>query len=56
MLTLLNELLSPPQPVRLCNRNTTAFASLKKFAAHFFNPAFGVTEPKEVANPVTVLN
>jgi hypothetical protein len=38
-----------PQPggVRYCNAAT--FASFKKFASHFLNPAFGVTEPKEAA-------
>jgi hypothetical protein len=34
-------------------RNSTTFASFEKFAAHFSNPAFGVTEPKEVPFPVT---
>ena len=27
--------------------NSAAFASLKKYASHFFNCAFGATEPKE---------
>ena len=30
-----------------------AFASLKKYATHFFNPAFGGTEPKEAAYETT---
>jgi len=33
-----------------------AFASLKKYAAHFFNFAFGVTEPKEAAYAVAGVN
>jgi hypothetical protein len=36
--------------------NVAAFASLKKFAAHFFNPALGGTDPKEAAYPATVFN
>ena len=31
-----------------------AFASLKKYAAHFFNPAFGGTESKEAPTQVLV--
>ena len=37
----------------LHNCNTAAFASFKKFAAHFLNPAFAVTDPKEAAYAVT---
>ena len=33
-----------------------AFASLKKYALHFFNPAFGGTEPKEALYAGTVVN
>jgi len=33
-----------------------AFASLKKYAAHFFNSAFGVTEPKEAAYAAAGIN
>jgi hypothetical protein len=33
--------------------NGAVFASFKKFASHFLNPAFGVTEPKKAPNPVT---
>ncbi len=51
-----NLLISPLPSVRQRNRNATAFASLKKFAPHFFNHAPGVTEPKDVANPVTGFN
>ena len=40
----------------LRNRNAAAFSPLKKFAAHFFNPAFGVTGENEAANPVTGVN
>ena len=31
----------------------TAFASLKKYASHFFNSAFGGTEPKEALYETT---
>jgi hypothetical protein len=37
----------------LRNRNAAAFSALKKYASHFFNPAFGGTAEKEAANPVT---
>jgi hypothetical protein len=37
----------PPQPAGCAPCNGAAFASLKKYATHFFNHAFGVTEPKE---------
>jgi hypothetical protein len=37
----------------LRNRNTAAFCLLKKYAPHFFNPAFGGTRQKEAAYPVT---
>jgi hypothetical protein len=37
----------PPQPAGCAPCNGAAFASLKKYAAHFFNRAFGTTEPKE---------
>ena len=33
--------------------NVAAFASLKKYASHFFNHAFGVTEPKEATYETT---
>ena len=33
--------------------NGTAFASLKKYASHFFNHAFSVTEPKEAPYETT---
>jgi len=33
-----------------------AFASLKKYAAHFFNSAFGGTEPKEAAHAAAGVN
>lgn len=36
------------QAVRLRGCNSTAFASLKKFALHFFNANFVATEPNEV--------
>jgi len=35
--------------------NGTAFASLKKYAAHFSNFAFGETEPKKVPYETKVL-
>ncbi len=38
---------------RLRNWNAAVFASFKKYAPHFLNHAFGVTEPKNAANPVT---
>jgi len=38
---------------RLRNWNAASFASFKKYASHFLNPDFIVTEPKEAANPVT---
>jgi len=37
----------------LRNRNAAVFASLKKYASHFFNSDFVGTEPKKAANPVT---
>ncbi|MEO6550726.1 MAG: hypothetical protein ABIN94_22160 [Ferruginibacter sp.] len=37
----------------LRNRNVAVFASLKKYAAHFFNSDFIGTEPKKATNPVT---
>jgi hypothetical protein len=40
----------------LRNCNAAAFASFKKIAAYFLNPACGVTEPKEAAYAVTVFN
>jgi hypothetical protein len=33
--------------------NGAAFASFKKFAAHFLNNACGVTEPKEAPHSAT---
>jgi len=33
--------------------NSAAFASLKKYASHFFNSAFGGTEPKEALYETT---
>ena len=33
--------------------NSAAFASLKKYAAHFFNSAIGGTEPKEAPYETT---
>ena len=33
-----------------------AFASLKKYAAHFFNSGFAETEPKEAAHAVAGVN
>ena len=44
---------SPAGGLRNCN--AAAFASFKKFAAHFLNLAFGETDPKEAAYAVTVL-
>ena len=37
----------------LRNWNAVVFASFKKYAPHFLNHAFGMTEPKNAANPVT---
>jgi hypothetical protein len=37
----------------LRNSNAAPFASFKKSASHFLNPAFGVTKPKEAAYAVT---
>jgi hypothetical protein len=37
----------------LRNWNAAAFSTLKKYASHFFNPAFGGTVEKEAAYPVT---
>ncbi len=37
----------------LRNRNVAVFASLKKYAAHFFNSACGETEPKEATYETT---
>jgi hypothetical protein len=39
---------SPPQPAGLRTCDGTTFASFEKYASHFSNPTFGVTEPKEV--------
>jgi hypothetical protein len=39
---------------RLRTCSAAAFASFKKYAAHFLNPAFGMTEPKEAAPQVLV--
>ncbi len=36
--------------------NCAAFASLKKYAAHFFNSAFDATEPKEAPYETTGIN
>jgi hypothetical protein len=33
-----------------------AFSSLKKYAAHFFNSAFGITEEKEAAYAAAGVN
>jgi hypothetical protein len=49
-------LVSPPQPAGLRNCTAAAFAFFKKYAAHFLNPAFAVTKPKEAAYAVTGLN
>jgi len=38
---------SPPQPARLRTCAGALFASLEKYASHFSNPAFGVTEPNK---------
>jgi len=37
--------LSPPQPAWLRTCAGALFASFKKYASHFLNPAYGVTEP-----------
>ncbi len=39
---------------RLRNWNAIAFSFFKKFAAHFLNAAFGVTNLKDVPFPITV--
>jgi len=36
---------SPPQPAGLRTCAGALFGSLEKYASHFSNPAFGVTEP-----------
>ena len=41
-----------PQAGGLRYCTAAAFSSLKKYAAHFFNPAFGETEEKEAAHAV----
>jgi hypothetical protein len=44
ILTIVSIMLaSPPQPAGLRNCTAAAFYPLKKYAAHFFNHAFGVT-------------
>jgi len=53
---LLNPKHSPPQPVGLRNCTAAAFASFKKFATHFLNADFVVTEPNEAAYAVTGFN
>jgi hypothetical protein len=45
-----------PQAGGLRYCNAAAFSSLKKYAAHFFNPAFGDTEEKEAAYAVAGVN
>jgi hypothetical protein len=45
-----------PQAGRLRYRNAAAFSSLKKYAPHFFNLAFGDTEEKEAAYAVAGVN
>jgi hypothetical protein len=55
LIRLYNILVLPPQPAGCAPCIGAAFASLKKYAAHFFNPAVGGTEPKKAANPVTGL-
>ena len=56
MLVILALLSSPPQPAGLRNCNAAAFASFKKYAAHFLNTDCVGTEPKDAAYAVTVLN
>ena len=41
------------QAAWLCCLNSAAFVSLKKYATHFFNFAFGATEPKETPYETT---
>ena len=45
---------SPPQPAGLRTCAGAAFASFEKYAAHFSNPAFGMTEPKEAPPQVLI--
>jgi hypothetical protein len=45
-----------PQAGGLRYCTAAAFASLKKYAAHFFNPACSGTEPKEAAHAVAGVN
>jgi hypothetical protein len=45
-----------PQVGGLRYYNATAFSSLKKYAAHFFNLAFGDTEEKKAAYAVAGVN
>ena len=47
---------SPPQPAGLRTCDGAAFASFEKYAAHFSNHAFGMTEPKEAPYPGTCEN
>jgi hypothetical protein len=49
--------LSQADGLRYClARGETAFSSLKKYASHFFNPAFGDTEEKEAAYAAAGVN
>jgi hypothetical protein len=45
-----------PQAGGLRYCTAAAFASLKKYAAHFFNSGFAETEPKEAAYAVAGIN
>jgi hypothetical protein len=45
-----------PQAGGLRYCNAAAFSSLKKYATHFFNLAFGDTEEKEAAYAVAGVN
>jgi hypothetical protein len=46
--------LSQADGLRYCT--AAAFSSLKKYAAHFFNLAFGETEEKEAAHAAAGVN
>jgi len=46
---------SPPQPAALRTCAGAVFGSLEKYAAHFSNPAFGVTEPNKAPAQVLVI-
>jgi hypothetical protein len=48
-LAILNLLLFASTAGGLRTCDDAPFASFKKYASHFLNPAFGVTEPKEAS-------